>query len=349
CLGVLLSEVPPSGQDEILPRTLSPSVRRLKVPYKKYLENLKSCWGYEKSCQPEFRFGYPVCSYVDVGWTDTLESAEDIFWRQADFGYARERLEEIRVLCQPREAVGVSLPVYFYYLLLMVHFYYLCFGLQHKNQDRWFKEDFFQAGEIGGHCALDVRTLMSESQRKKLQAYTELDFRPIEDAKCDVVIEKPTYFMKLDAGEKLIHVHVVMWDTDGKIRVTILARSTEYRKILNQHEGQLALTPVSPPRPSRAAPRAHRELGFLEQLRVTHNTDVFIGMHGAGLTHLLFLPDWAAVFELKRLNILTVREEPPDAGLRQFTTLSTWIHGPRPAGGAFLQHPKWPLRDATSM
>lgn len=42
----------------------------------------------------------------------------------------------------------------------------------------------------------------------------------------------------------------------------------------------------------------HRELGFLDQLRITHNTDIFIGMHGAGLTHLLFLPDWAAVFEL---------------------------------------------------
>ncbi|KAJ8933647.1 hypothetical protein NQ318_019292 [Aromia moschata] len=26
--------------------------------------------------------------------------------------------------------------------------------------------------------------------------------------------------------------------------------------------------------------------------------NVFIGIHGAGLTHLLFLPEWAAVFEL---------------------------------------------------
>jgi len=30
----------------------------------------------------------------------------------------------------------------------------------------------------------------------------------------------------------------------------------------------------------------------------SHNSDIFIGMHGAGLTHLLFLPDWAVVFEL---------------------------------------------------
>lgn len=42
----------------------------------------------------------------------------------------------------------------------------------------------------------------------------------------------------------------------------------------------------------------YKELGFLDQLSITHNTDIFIGMHGAGLTHLLFLPDWAVVFEL---------------------------------------------------
>uniref|UniRef100_A0A915CVQ1 EGF domain-specific O-linked N-acetylglucosamine transferase n=1 Tax=Ditylenchus dipsaci TaxID=166011 RepID=A0A915CVQ1_9BILA len=39
-------------------------------------------------------------------------------------------------------------------------------------------------------------------------------------------------------------------------------------------------------------------LNFLEQLKATHNSDIFIGMHGSGLTHLLFLPDWAAVFEI---------------------------------------------------
>ena len=33
-------------------------------------------------------------------------------------------------------------------------------------------------------------------------------------------------------------------------------------------------------------------------VQITHNSDIFIGMHGAGLTHLLFLPDWAVVFEL---------------------------------------------------
>lgn len=37
---------------------------------------------------------------------------------------------------------------------------------------------------------------------------------------------------------------------------------------------------------------------FSAQLEITRNTDIFIGMHGAGLTHLLFLPKWASLFEL---------------------------------------------------
>ncbi|KAJ1351676.1 hypothetical protein KIN20_007790 [Parelaphostrongylus tenuis] len=42
----------------------------------------------------------------------------------------------------------------------------------------------------------------------------------------------------------------------------------------------------------------NERIPFLSQLDSTHNSDVFIGMHGAGLTHLLFLPDWAVVMEL---------------------------------------------------
>ena len=33
-------------------------------------------------------------------------------------------------------------------------------------------------------------------------------------------------------------------------------------------------------------------------LQTTHNSDMFIGIHGAGLAHVMFLPDWAALFEM---------------------------------------------------
>ncbi|CAG0913822.1 unnamed protein product [Notodromas monacha] len=37
---------------------------------------------------------------------------------------------------------------------------------------------------------------------------------------------------------------------------------------------------------------------FRSQLEIIRNTDILIGIHGSGLTHCLFLPDWAAVFEI---------------------------------------------------
>ncbi|XP_035131974.1 EGF domain-specific O-linked N-acetylglucosamine transferase isoform X5 [Callithrix jacchus] len=362
-----------------------------------------------------------------------------------------------------------------------------------RNHDR-FKEDFFQSGEIGGHCKLDIRTLMSEGQRKsplqswfaELQSYTQLNFRPIQDAKCDIVIEKPTYFMKLDAGVNMYHhfcdfinlyitqhvnnsfstdVYIVMWDTssygygdlfsdtwnaftdydiihlktydskrvcfkeavfsllprmryglfyntplisgcqntglfrafsqhvlhrlnitqegpkvmdtldseDGKIRVTILARSTEYRKILNQNELVNALKTVSTFE-VQIVDYKYKELGFLDQLRITHNTDIFIGMHGAGLTHLLFLPDWAAVFELyncedercyldlarlRGVHYITWQRQnkvfPQDKGHHptlgehpKFTNYSfdveEFMYLVLQAADHVLQHPKWPFK-----
>jgi protein O-GlcNAc transferase len=41
-----------------------------------------------------------------------------------------------------------------------------------------------------------------------------------------------------------------------------------------------------------------KNIKFVDQIKITRNSDVFIGIHGAGLTHLLFLPKWATIFEL---------------------------------------------------
>ncbi|XP_054243349.1 EGF domain-specific O-linked N-acetylglucosamine transferase isoform X2 [Indicator indicator] len=294
-------------------------------PYKKYLKKLKSCWGYEKSCNSEYRFSYPVCDYVETGWANDIETAQQIFWKQADFGYVQERLSEMKTHCKPAAPGDSSLTCSRYLQHCRATNLYIDLRTVKRNHDR-FKEDFLQKGEIGGHCTLDVQAFLAEGQRKsplqswfaELQTFTPLNFRPLEDEQCDVVIEKPTYFMKLDAGVNMYHhfcdfvnlyitqhinnsfstdVNIVMWDTDGKIRVTILARSTDYRKILNQNELVNALKTVSMLE-VRVVDYKYKELEFSEQLRITHNSDIFIGMHGAGLSHLLFLPDWAVVFEL---------------------------------------------------
>lgn len=81
-----------------------------------------------------------------------------------------------------------------------------------------------------------------------------------------------------------------------KLRVTFLARETKYRKVLNEKE--LIQRIKSNSNYSVKRVNFGRDIPFKEQLKISRNTDIFIGMHGAGLTHLLFLPKWASLFEL---------------------------------------------------
>lgn len=90
-----------------------------------------------------------------------------------------------------------------------------------------------------------------------------------------------------------------------KVRITLLSRDSQYRNVLNEDELIAALKKnknyhVKRVKYSGNKSRKSNEYikDFRAQLNHTRNSDVFIGMHGAGLTHMLFLPDWAAVFEL---------------------------------------------------
>lgn len=372
------------------------------------LQDLSACWGYETNCDPGKRFSYPVCTKADSAWARSLEAAQELFWKQADFGYVKERLSELQTLCKATKPGDSSLRCSSHTRFCKATNLYLDLREPRRGHERY-KEDFIQQGEIGGRCRLNKPALAAEGEHKsplqswyaELQTYTELDFDPI-DGHCDIIIEKPTVFMKLDAGVNMYHhfcdfvnlyisqhinnsfssdINIVMWDTSvygygdlfaatwrafseydiihlktydskrvcfkdvvfsllprmryglfyntplisdcysegmfrafsqhvlhrlnipqagpqgGRVRVTLLARSTEYRRILNQVELVNALKTV-PLLEVNAVDYKFKEVPFPVQLRITHNSDVFIGMHGAGLTHLLFLPDWAVIFEL---------------------------------------------------
>lgn len=81
-----------------------------------------------------------------------------------------------------------------------------------------------------------------------------------------------------------------------KLRVTFLSRQTKYRRIINEDE----LVEALDHHPDYDVKKVtySREISFKEQLAITRNTDILIGIHGAGLTHLLFLPNWASLFEI---------------------------------------------------
>ena len=83
-----------------------------------------------------------------------------------------------------------------------------------------------------------------------------------------------------------------------KVRVTLLARETQFRNIQNQEQIIKELKKRFSNEIEFKLVAYDANTPFKEQISQTHNSDIFMSMHGAGLTHLLFLPDWAAVFEV---------------------------------------------------
>ncbi|UYV74183.1 EOGT [Cordylochernes scorpioides] len=300
------------------------------------------------------------------------------FFEQGDFGYVKARRQELKTICAPSSPMDSHLECSAYTRFCRGQNIMMDFSsLLTIPQPMKYREDVIKEGQIGGRCQLNKKLLKSMGQHKsplqswyaELEHFTELPTEPIKSGKCDVVIDKPTFLMKLDAPVSMYHhfcdflnlyltlhlnntftrdVSILMWDTNSylsnfqitwqaftknpllylgpykgkkvcfkdvvfpllprmifglyynmplipgchssglihafsrhilhnlnihrtyqgtKIQVTLISRKTSFRKILNEDE-------------------------------VTHNTDILVGMHGAGLTHMLFLPDWGSVFEI---------------------------------------------------
>ena len=82
-----------------------------------------------------------------------------------------------------------------------------------------------------------------------------------------------------------------------EVRITLISRKTKYRNIINEDELIGAMKRVKGIH-VKAVHYHWREMSFVDQMRISHNSDIIIGMHGAGLTHTLFQPNWGALFEL---------------------------------------------------
>ena len=78
----------------------------------------------------------------------------------------------------------------------------------------------------------------------------------------------------------------------------MLARGTQFRNILNQDQLVKDIKKKLSNEIELKIVAYDLSTPFVDQVKQTHNSDIFMSMHGAGLTHLLFLPDWAAVFEV---------------------------------------------------
>ncbi|KAL1512998.1 hypothetical protein ABEB36_002486 [Hypothenemus hampei] len=379
-------------------------------PYKHYL-NEKKYWGYEYGHKWGQQYSIPDCPGDHRGWVKTKFDQQNTFYIQGDFGYIKQQLLEMKILCEPLFVEDSMLECsdhlrYCRGRNLMINFT----NLIHRHEPLRYKMDVLSYGDIGGWCDLNKEELTNradhisalQSWGPELRNFIKMKRRPIPNGDCDVIVDKPTYIMKIDATVNMYHhfcdflnlyasqhmnkdyetfstdVNVLIWESytyhslfqetwkaftkhplwnlnsfkgktvcfknlifpllprmifglyyntpliygckksglfhafskhilhrlkipihfrHGKtIRITFLSRDTRYRKILNEEELLNTLSDNDEYDVRKVI--FNKDIPFRQQLEVIANTDILVGIHGAGLTHLLFLPDWAAVFEV---------------------------------------------------
>lgn len=84
--------------------------------------------------------------------------------------------------------------------------------IHRKEPFRW-QNDVLKSGEIGGYCKFNKNLLDNQqmfmsalqSWAPEIRNFQSLSQRPIESNMCDIVVEKPTFILKLDSTINMYH------------------------------------------------------------------------------------------------------------------------------------------------
>ncbi|CAJ0602345.1 unnamed protein product [Cylicocyclus nassatus] len=166
------------------------------------------CWGYEDGCAYENSYsaelGWPICK---------SPSKRDQFYKQGDFGYIAgfkptntichsSTEEQSRLQCSEdlRHCVGRN---------IFIHFK----SWKPQNSKRY-REDIIQPGEVGGNCEKFYPEVLKENMNEKgylrswadeLQHFESSPEFSVDYEHCNVIFERPTIVMKLDASVNMYH------------------------------------------------------------------------------------------------------------------------------------------------
>lgn len=186
-------------------------------PYQEILKNQThklACWGHEQWCKPPYRFQTPQFRGDHTGWVQNKQAQLDTFFYQADFGYIQQQMSEMTVMCEPTYREDSSLECTKYLRFCRGRNILMDFHDVAKRKDLIrYNMDVLSQGQVGGHCRLKRERLMNETDHMgalqswapELRYFEEKKFRPIADNKCDIVVDKPTYIMKIDANYNMYH------------------------------------------------------------------------------------------------------------------------------------------------
>ena len=120
----------------------------------------------------------------------------------------------MKFYCKPEEPGDSSLECINQLEMCRAKNIYMDFAdLNIQNSVDKYREDTFKPGQVGGKCKFDSVNLRKQNEHKsplqswysELQLFQRFEKKPIDDGMCDIVVNEPTFIIKLDAGVNMYH------------------------------------------------------------------------------------------------------------------------------------------------
>lgn len=174
----------------------------------------KACWGHEHYCTADKRFQTPQCPGDHTGWVQSKQAQVDAFYYQADFGYIQQQIDALKLICVPTYITDSSLECSKYSRFCRGRNLLFDFrDLLHRTELIRYHMDVLKPGQLGGHCQLNSSLLTAEfdhmgalqSWAPELRNFQELPMPPINNGLCDVIVDTPTFIMKIDSTYNMYH------------------------------------------------------------------------------------------------------------------------------------------------
>ncbi|KAF1750867.1 hypothetical protein GCK72_017418 [Caenorhabditis remanei] len=174
--------------------------------------NTTKCFGFEEDCQKEnslsSRSKFTSCD------ENLNPKVKDKFFEHGDFGYLESRLVKHSICSSSDKESSSSLSCSDHLTHCIGRNIYFDFSnLKIKTSSRY-RQDVIQAGQVGGNCENFDEHLLNDNTKVKgylmswadeLQHFRSKDDFKINSDHCDVIFERPTIVMKLDAAVNLYH------------------------------------------------------------------------------------------------------------------------------------------------
>lgn len=181
---------------------------------------LTTCWGFERGCKWSMRYHVPSCSLERSRSDKRIHSANkesllEMFHTQADFGYVKQQINELLLLCEPTSIMDSSLECSRYLRFCRGRRLRLDLrGLAQRREHIRYHTDVLKSGQISGFCKLNSSLLEEQldhmgalqSWSPELRNFQESSEPFYQNSKeCDVIITTPTFLMKIDATYNMYH------------------------------------------------------------------------------------------------------------------------------------------------